>query len=208
VETTNGWESFDRVLIATPLDITRKLLDSIPLAESRQAAALLPTDATSGLVVALGYGTQAMPAPTIPKGFGFLVTASPTTRHSLLACTFLHQKFPDRAPEGAILLRAFFASSGADELSRCSDDEIAGVARDQLIGLLGSLPQHADVTIVRRWPRSLPQYEVGHVTRIAQFNGCLSDLHGLVIVGNALQGVGLPDLVRDATQAARAIARD
>jgi oxygen-dependent protoporphyrinogen oxidase len=208
VETANGCESFDRVLLATPLDITRKLLHSIPLAESQQAAALLPTDATSGLVVALGYEAQATPAPTVPNGFGLLVTASPATRHSLLACTFLHQKFTDRAPEGATLLRAFFASSGANELSHCSDDEIAGVARDQLIGLLGPLPPHANVTIVRRWPRSLPQYEVGHVTRIAQFNGWLSNLHGLVIAGNALQGVGLPDLVRDATQAAQALARD
>ena len=208
METANGYESFDRVLLATPLDITRELLGSIPLAESQQAAALLPTDATSGLVVALGYGARATPVPTIPLGFGFLVTANPATRHSLLACTFLHQKFPDRAPEGATLLRAFFASSEADELSRRSDDEIAGVARDQLICLLGPLPQHADVTVVRRWPRSLPQYEVGHVTRIAQFNGRLSNLHGLAIAGNALQGVGLPDLVRDATQAAQVLARD
>ena len=208
VETANGYESFDRVLLATPLDITRKLLGSIPLAESQQAAALLPTDATSGLVVALGYGAQATPAPAIPNGFGFLVTASPATRHSLLACTFLHQKFPGRAPEGGTLLRSFFASSGADELSHRSDDEIADVARDQLIRFLGPLPQHADVTIVRRWPRSLPQYEVGHVGRIAQFNGWFSKLHGLMIAGNALQGVGLPDLVRDATQAAQVLARD
>jgi protoporphyrinogen/coproporphyrinogen III oxidase len=120
----------------------------------------------------------------------------------------MHQKFPQRAPEGATLLRVFFASSAADELSRCSDDEIAGVARDQLMGLLGPLPYRADVTVVRRWPRSLPQYEVGHVARIAQLNAWLSNLHGLVVAGNALQGVGLPDLVRDATQAAYALARD
>jgi oxygen-dependent protoporphyrinogen oxidase len=208
VQTANGGERFDRVLLATPLDTTRQLLASLPLTESKRAAALLPTDATSGLVVALGYGGHALPAPNIPRGFGLLVAASPATGHALLACTFLHQKFPKRAPEGTMLLRAFFASSAADKLSHCSDDEIAGIARDQLIGLLGPLSDHADVTVVRRWPRSLPQYEVGHVARIAQFDAWLSNLHGLIVAGNALQGVGLPDLVRDATQAAYALARD
>jgi oxygen-dependent protoporphyrinogen oxidase len=207
LETAMGREHFDRVLLATPLDTTRRLLASLPTADPQRAATLLPADAASGLVVALGYTAQATPAPIIPNGFGFLVAARPATSHSLLACTFLHQKFPNRAPEGATLLRAFFASSAAEELSPYSDDEIAGIARDQLTALLGPIPEHADVTIVRRWPHSLPQYEVGHLARITQFNLCVSKLRGLVVAGNALRGVGLPDLVRDATHAAHALAR-
>lgn len=207
LETASGCEHFDRILLATPLDTTRQLLGSLPLPQARGAAGLLPRDATSGLVVALGYGAHTTVAPNVPNGFGFLVAASPTASHSLLACTFLHQKFQHRAPEGASLLRAFFASSAADELSHNSDDEIAHIARDQLTAFLGPVPEHADVTIVRRWPRSLPQYEVGHGARIAQFHLCMSELHGLIVAGNALRGVGLPDLVRDATQAAHALAR-
>jgi protoporphyrinogen/coproporphyrinogen III oxidase len=207
VETANGGERFDRVLLATSLDTTRRLLASLPSKEAQRAATLLPTDAASGLVVAFGYGTQADPTPTIPDGFGLLVAAGPQNHHSLLACTFLHQKFPGRTPEGSTLLRAFFASSAADELSRQPDTEIAAIARNQLTALLGPLPEHADVTIVRRWPRSLPQYEVGHVTRMTQFDLCLSDLQGIAVAGNALRGVGLPDLVRDATKAAHLLAR-
>jgi oxygen-dependent protoporphyrinogen oxidase len=207
VETANGGERFDRVLLATSLDTTRRLLASLSSKEAQRAATLLPTDAASGLVVAFGYGTQADPTPTIPDGFGLLVAAGPQKHHSLLACTFLHQKFPGRTPEGGTLLRAFFASSAADELSRRSDTEIAAIARNQLTALLGPLPEHADVTIVRRWPRSLPQYEVGHVTRMTQFDLCLSDLQGIAVAGNALRGVGLPDLVRDATKAAHLLAR-
>jgi oxygen-dependent protoporphyrinogen oxidase len=208
VETPNDREQFDRILIATPLDTTRQLLGSLPLAEAQRAATLLPADAASGLVVALGYKAQTKPAPTIPKGFGLLVAASPAGNHSLLACTFLHQKFHGRAPEGATLLRAFFASSAADELSRRSDREIAVIARNQLVELLGPLPEQADITIVRRWPRSLPQYEIGHLARMEEFRICLSTLNGMAIAGNAFRGVGLPDLVRDSTQAAHALARD
>lgn len=200
-------ERFDRVLIATPLDTTRRLLTSLPFGEAQRAAALLPTGATSGLVVAFGYTGQAELDRVLPKGFGLLV-GDPAGGHSLLACTFLHQKFPARAPDGATLLRAFFASSAADELSRQPDGEIAAVARDQLARLLGPLPEHADVTLVRRWPRSIPQYEIGHLARMTQFDICLSGVPGILVAGNALRGVGLPDLVRDATDAAHALARD
>jgi oxygen-dependent protoporphyrinogen oxidase len=208
VGTPHGREQFDRVLLATPLDITRQMLASLPSAEARRAATLLPSDAASGLVVALGYKAQTKPVPIIPNGFGFLVAATPADNHSLLACTFLHRKFHGLAPEGATLLRAFFASSAADELSRLPDREIAGIARHQLVEILGPLPEQSDVTIVRRWPRSLPQYEVGHLARMEEFRICLSSLNGMAVAGNALRGVGLPDLVRDATQAVHALARD
>lgn len=208
VGTANRREHFDRVLIATPLDTTRHLFASLPVAEARRAAALLPADAASGLVVALGYREQTTPAPAIPRGFGFLVSANPADAHSLLACTFVHQKFQRRAPEGATLLRAFFASTAAGALSARLDDEIADIARNQLLGFLGPLPEHADTTIVRRWPRSLPQYEVGHVARMEEFQSCVSALNGLSVAGNAIRGVGLPDLIRDATQAAHALVRD
>jgi protoporphyrinogen/coproporphyrinogen III oxidase len=207
VETPAGRSPFDRVLIATPIDITRELLRNLPFAQAHQAATLLPADANSALVVAFGYRRPGKSVPPIPKGFGFLVTSAPAAERSLLACTFLHQKFPNRAPEGATLLRTFFASSAADELSCRSDSETATIARDQLAEFLGPLPQDADITTVRRWPRSLPQYEIGHVARIAQLNVSLSELNGLFVAGNALNGVGLGDLVRDATHAAHALMR-
>jgi protoporphyrinogen/coproporphyrinogen III oxidase len=208
LETAHGTERFDRILIATSLDITRQLLSSVASVEAQRAVTLLPAEAASGLVVALGYKAQSKPAPAIPKGFGLLVATSAAGNHSLLACTFLHQKFSGRAPDGATLLRAFFASSAAEELSRRSDDEIVDIARNQLIEFLGPLPEQADVTIVRHWPRSLPQYEIGHVARMEKFKSCLSALDGVAIAGNAIRGVGLPDLVRDATQTAHALARD
>ncbi len=208
IETASGREPFDRVLIATSLDTTRRLLASLSAPEAQRAAAMLPPEAASGLVVALGYRAQSRPVPAIPEGFGFLVEASPAGDHNLLACTFLQQKFPRSAPAGATLLRAFFASSAADSLSQHLDQEITEIARRQLIGILGPLPEHADITTVRRWPRSLPQYEVGHLARIAEFDARVSALPGIGVAGNALRGVGLPDLIRDATHAAHALACD
>ena len=198
--------TFDRVLIATSLDAARSLLVSLDIESAQRAATLLPSEASSSLIVALGYA-QDGPGPSVPSGFGLLV-APDGEGHApaLLACTFLHQKFEHRAPRGATLLRAFFGSGAADQFSSLTDEQITMAAHEQLSAILGPMPERADITLVRRWPRSLPQYEVGHLERMTQFNACLDAIPGLAIAGNSLRGVGLPDLVRDATEAAHGLA--
>jgi oxygen-dependent protoporphyrinogen oxidase len=61
--------------------------------------------------------------------------------------------------------------------------------------------------VVRRWPRSLPQYAVGHLERMEELFERVRALGGLWLLGNGYRGVGLPDLVRDARVAARATVR-
>ena len=58
---------------------------------------------------------------------------------------------------------------------------------------------------VRRWPRSLPQYEIGHLDRMLQLDALVAKVPGLTLLGNSYRGVGLPDLIRDARAAARTI---
>ena len=71
---------------------------------------------------------------------------------------------------------------------------------------MGPLPEpDPTFTTVRRWPRSLPQYEVGHLERIAELDVHIRDIGSLTLLGNAYRGVGLPDLIRDARSAAKAI---
>ena len=125
----------------------------------------------------------------------------------LLACTFVDQKFPHRAPEGARVMRAFFGGASAESLSPESDQEIANAALAQLRDILGPIPEPSFQT-VRRWPRSLPQYEVGHLDRIAELERLIEQVPGLHLLGNSYRGVGIPDLIRDARATARAIAGD
>jgi oxygen-dependent protoporphyrinogen oxidase len=88
---------------------------------------------------------------------------------------------------------------------RCGNDETAAVARMELARILGPLPE-PQVTVVRRWPRSLPQYGVGHLERMEELAERVSELDRLWLLGNGYRGVGLPDLVRDARAAARQFA--
>ncbi len=194
VGTAKEVERFDAVMMAAPVDVARSLLEPI----DAEAAALMQMGASSAVVVGFGFADAA--DLVVPPGFGFLVP--PGSGSLLLAATFMDQKFADRVPERGRLLRAFFGGAAAERLMRCGNDETASVARLELASILGPLPE-PQVTVIRRWPRSLPQYGVGHLERMAQLDARVHALNGLHLLGNGYRGVGLPDLIRDARAAAR-----
>jgi oxygen-dependent protoporphyrinogen oxidase len=197
IGTARGVERFDDVMMAAPVDVARTLLEPI----DERAGQLMDMEASSAVIVGFGFPDASNMA--LPPGFGFLVP--PGSDSLLLACTFMDQKFDDRVPTGGRLLRAFFGGKAADRLMRCGNDETAAVARMELARIIGPLPE-PQVTVVRRLPRSLPQYGVGHLERMAILTERVQKLDGLWLLGNGYRGVGLPDLVRDSRVAARQIA--
>lgn len=183
---------FDTLFLAVPAHVARKLLEPV----DTRMAELLQMDQTSAVVAALAF-TEPF---DLPAGFGFLV---PGREHSLLmAGTFVDQKFPHRAPPGSHILRAFFGGAAAAQLSPLSDEAIAATSLQELSRILGPLPQ-PEFSVIRRWPLSLPQYSVGHLDRMAELSNLTQSHPNLWLLGNAHRGVGLPDLIRDARQAAR-----
>jgi oxygen-dependent protoporphyrinogen oxidase len=196
VGTARGVERFDAVMMAAPVDVARCLLNPV----DERAAQLMEMEASSAVVVGFGFADTTKFA--VPQGFGFLVP--PGSDSLLLACTFVDQKFDDRVPQGGRLVRAFFGGKAAERLMRCGNDETAAVARLELARILGPLPE-PQMTVVRRWPRSLPQYGVGHLERMKELEERVRALDGLWLLGNGYRGVGLPDLIRDARAAARQI---
>jgi oxygen-dependent protoporphyrinogen oxidase len=197
---TGARETFDHLLLATPAHVTRTLL--LPL--HAEAASLLPDEATSAVVVALCFDRVASERMRIPRGFGFLVPPAKVESEEpeLLAGTFMDQKFPHRAPPGCVFLRGFFGGAAAPRLMDWDDSRIVDAARVRFSRLLGPLPKEA-VAVVRRWPRSLPQYSVGHPQRMQALAQHVDQLLSLSLIGNAYHGVGLPVLIEKARQAAR-----
>ena len=196
LETSTSQETFDAVMMAAPAHIARELL--LPI--DGRAAELMQMDASSAVVVAFGFPD----ATTLrtPPGFGFLVPEGSGSR--LLACTFVDQKFSHRVPQNGKLIRAFFGGDAAERLMRCGNDEVASIARLELAHILGPLPE-PQITVVRRWPNSLPQYAVGHLERMQELDERIRILGGLYLLGNGYRGVGLPDLIRDARIAVQQI---
>ncbi|HEY5329337.1 MAG TPA: protoporphyrinogen oxidase [Acidobacteriaceae bacterium] len=197
---------FHHILLATPADTTRTLLH--PLAP--QTSTLIPQQSSSAILVTFAWPAETASTLTIPQGFGFLVpqlSSGPWTLDSgpsLLACTFVDQKFPHRAPPGTRILRAFFGGASAEALANASDEAIANAALTQLRNILGPIPGPTH-TEVRRWPHSLPQYEVGHLDRIAELETRIAALGNLTLLGNSYRGVGIPDLIHAARTAARTL---
>lgn len=194
----------DHVVIATPLDATRQLFDTV----DPESAELLPSVASSAVLVVFCWPRDAAAHLTIPHGFGFLVPPSATSQApQLLAATFVDRKFSHRAPKDTHVVRAFFGNDSAERFDPLSDTEVARAALDALRSVMGPLPDPtSELTTVRRWPRSLPQYEVGHLDRIAELERLVQQMPGLHLLGNSYRGVGIPDLIRDARATARAIA--
>ena len=200
--TPSGSTRFDAVVLATPPQVTRALLQD----QQARMTDLLPTQASSAIVVALAFTPEQASGLSIPRGFGFIVPPHAASHEpELLACTFVDQKFPGRVPPGGILLRAFFGGHAGDALLGESDEQINARARLQLARVLGSLPETAE-TVVRRWPQSLPQYAVGHLERMAELESLLRAVPGLSLVGSAYYGVGLPDLIHHGRATARLLA--
>ncbi len=193
VTTAAGTETFDSLMLAVPADVASALLRQL----DPEAAALMQMDSSSAVVAGFGFNE---PVDLLP-GFGFLVPPG-SGESSLLAGTFVDQKFDGRAPDGCRLLRGFFGGSTADRLMHESDDAIAALALAELRKVLGDLPAPV-LTVVRRWPRALPQYAVGHIERMAVLSQRVEAMGQLWLLGNGYRGVGLPDLVRDARAAAR-----
>ncbi len=204
--TTSGWlltfasgeqEAFDHVLLATPVAESRRLLQDI----APEAADLLRIPSSAAVIAAFGFAGGHF--PTLPNGFGFLAPSGAGC--ALLAGTFADQKFPSRVPPGGKLIRAYFGGGQAEALLQTTEEEIAAFALRELEKVLGTLP-HPQITVVRRWRNALPQYEVGHMERMASLDCHVDALGALHLLGNAYRGVGLPDLVRDARAAARHVA--
>lgn len=192
-------ETFDAVLMATPAHTARELMQPI----DDRAADLMKMDASSAVIVAFGF-SDANTVST-PPGFGFLVPEGSGSR--LLACTFVDQKFANRVPPNGKLVRVFFGGDAAERLLRCGNDEASSVARLELAHILGPLPD-PQITVVRRWPLSLPQYAIGHLERMNELDERMRKLNGLHLLGNGYRGVGLPDIIRDARTAAQQVASD
>jgi protoporphyrinogen/coproporphyrinogen III oxidase len=198
LRTRNAENIFDAVIVATPAHVTRTLLRGVH--EGFETA--LAIEATSAIVVALAFMPDQARELRIPRGFGYLVPQEGGANQQLLACTFVDQKFSHRVPEGGILLRAFFGGETAAALLNENDEALTALALRRLAQVLGPLPT-PHLSVVRRWPLSLPQYAVGHLERMAKLEALVATFPGLFLVGNAYYGVGLPDMVCMGREAAR-----
>jgi oxygen-dependent protoporphyrinogen oxidase len=193
-------EHFDAVIVALPGPAAAELLRNVSRDLSSELGAI---QYGSSITVGLAYGLEVRRA--LPPGFGFLVPHSEGKR--LLAATFVHNKFPHRAPEDRALLRCFFAGNTAESFWELTDEAIVGIVRDELQQILG--PQicglRAEPLLARvyKWKGAMAQYGVGHLERLERIETLRTAMPGLGLAGNAYRGIGVPDCVRSGREAVK-----
>ena len=194
IESAGGNEKFDAVLLAVPAPVAAAILR--PAGPSLREG-LSRIEYTSSVAVALAYDDV-----DLPPGHGFLTPRSEGRK--MMACTFVHKKFPHRAPEGKKLLRCFFSSSRMPELLSHSDEDFQNMARQELKDILGLAAQPLFARTFR-WDRAMAQYETGHLDRVAEMEKTLAELPGLYVIGNSFHGIGVPDCIKSARLAVEKI---
>jgi protoporphyrinogen/coproporphyrinogen III oxidase len=188
-------DQFDRVIVALPARAAAEILQNASPELANELAAI---QYSSSITVGLGYDREVRESLT--PGFGFLVPRSEGKR--LLAATFVHNKFPHRAPEDRALLRCFFAGSNAENVWSLSDDQIVGIVRDELRQIVG-LQAEPLFARVYKWKSAMAQYGVGHLERLERIERIRQQLPGLALAGNGYRGIGVPDCVRSGRDAAK-----
>ena len=136
------------------------------------------------------------------NGFGFVVPE--IEKRSLSACTFVHRKFPGRAPKGYALLRAYAGGKAAAALWNQSDADIQSRFFSDLKALLG-ITGTALFSTLQRYKNALPQYAVGHLDRLKEIDAKMAQHRGLALAGNWRRGVGVPDCIESGEDAADSI---
>jgi len=187
----------DEVVLATPGHAAAPITRGVD-AELADELAAISYASTATVFLAFRRADVKHPLDAV----GFLVPR-PLGR-PILAATWASSKWESRAPEGGVLMRAFFGGAWGEELLAKSDDDLAKLALSELAALMDL---HAEPLFSRvfRFDRASPQPVVGHLARVKRIRGRLEALRGVHVAASGFDGVGIPDCVRQANEIATRI---
>ncbi|NUR93549.1 MAG: protoporphyrinogen oxidase [Nonomuraea sp.] len=186
----------DAVVVATPGPSAARLLkDEVPKA----AAELARIEYASMAIVTLAYPVDAFPVP--PTGSGYLTP--PVEGRSVKAATFSSIKWPHLAND-LVIVRCSIGRLGEEALLQRDDSELVSLAIAELSEVMGVRGLPVD-TRVSRWGGALPQYNVGHLDRVARVFSAVAVQPGLAVCGAAYDGLGIPACISTARTAAARI---
>lgn len=197
VQTGDGLEHFDALCLALPAHRSAALLRQ---AEPGPAAMLAEFEYAGSAVVNFVFRRSQVVHPM--DGIGAVIPAA--EQRKLVAFSFSSVKFEGRAPEGLVVLRAFMGGALNPELTEKTPAELAEIALAELRALVGlrGEPLHVEAASHHG---TMAQYHVGHLERVARVRAALAAVPRLCVIGNAFDGVSIPDCIRNANDAARAL---
>ena len=177
----------ERVCIATPAAEAARLVESV----APDAAAALSGIPHTPLVVA----HLSVPAGKRRAGFGHLVV--PQSGRRILGAIWSSSLFPDRAPFDRALYTVFLGGARDPDAFELVDEEIVEIASRDLCAALETWQAFEPVRVTR-YPRAIPQYDLGHRGRMEALSRAEAALPGLSFLGSYRGGISVGDVVRTA----------
>lgn len=153
-------------------------------------------------VVALGYAPPA--ASRVPQGFGVLISRGEGFR--MLGNLWETRIYPERGPEECVMVRAMFGGSVDEGVGGLAEDALVALTRDEVERLYGISDAPVFEHVVR-WPRAIPQYEMGHLARVGRIEQAAAAMPKVWITGNGLRGVSFADAASDGVRTGEAAVR-
>lgn len=179
----------DGVVLALPAYAAGRLLEQVGVAGARTLAEVVyAPSVTVSLAYRAGQVTHTL------EGTGFV--SAPNAAGLVRACTYASAKYPGRAPDGHVLLRAFVAPADGDP------GALAHAELAPILGLRGA-PLWSRAF---HWTRGLPRYPAHHAAHVAAVRERLARLAPLAIAGAGYDGAGVSACVRSGREAARLLA--
>jgi protoporphyrinogen/coproporphyrinogen III oxidase len=190
----------DAVILAVPAAPAARLLKNTT---PRAAAQLEQIPYASMAIITLAYRNEALfsrqQGPDQSRS-GYLVPA--VDGKAVKAVTFSTVKWPHLAEHEPVhIVRCSVGRIGEVAILQRDDADLAALAAAELAqatGITATSVAHR----VTRWGGALPQYNVGHLDRVANIRAAVSEQPGLAVAGAAYDGVGIPACVATARSAA------
>ena len=192
---SNEEHETDVIILCTPAFVTSDLISktcpetSQLLSEIRYAS--------------MAFVTFAFPAEFVPAfdGSGFLVGKDEGTL--MTACSWTSSKWGHFSNGNTIFIRVSVGRFNNGQALQLKDDDLVKQLRKELEALTG-INVEPSATRVTRWPKSFPQYEIGHKDRVQKIrSGVLNEAPGVLLAGAAFNGLGLSACIRDGTTQAQ-----
>lgn len=200
VTTPHGTIDADAVVLTGPAAQTSALVAPF---DSTLASLVGGIQTAPVAVVCLGYDEAAVTANRGPlNGFGFLVPRREGPR--ILGALWETCIYPNRAPDGKVLVRVIIGGAVDPEAHALPDDALLAIVQGDLARTMG-LAVEPEFRRIIRHPRGIPQYTQGHVARLQRIDTLLKAHPGLYVAGNSYRGVAINSCIAEADAISDAI---
>jgi oxygen-dependent protoporphyrinogen oxidase len=190
----------ERVVLATPAHATAEIVKDFDKKLSTVTGDI-PYPPVS--VVCLGYMKSKIKQSL--DGFGFLVPKRED--RSILGTLWDSSIFPNRAPEGHVLLRSMLGGARATALALQDNDRLAHTVMQELETIM-NIKTQPDFVKAYIHEKGIPQYISGHGKRLETIDTIVNGHTGFYITGNSYRGIGVNDCIENSYKLAERIFND